>query len=169
MKYFNSFPKIVYDNLETRNIIAKVKLRDVLNKDYFAFHNYTVESLDKPWTIAHDYYGSVDRTWLVYLSNDIIDPYYEWHMDTFAFEAYLKKKYGSIETAQSQIDYYVDSNNIQYSKDTYTYSNSSIQATLTPKYAYDIEDEANENKRNIRLLRYDLAQRAEKSLIRLMK
>tara|TARA_R100001460_G_scaffold4800_8_gene13623 strand:- start:308 stop:817 length:510 start_codon:yes stop_codon:yes gene_type:complete len=169
MKYFDTFPKIIYDNFQTRNIISKVKLKDVLDEDFFSFANYTIETYDKPWTIANDYYGSVDRIWLVYLSNDIVDPFYEWHMDTYQFEEYLIKKYGSIENSKNTIDHYVDNNGLKYSPDSYTYSSSDIKATLTPKTAYRVEDENNESKRNIRLLRSDLAGNAESALKQLMR
>jgi hypothetical protein len=44
--------------------------------------------------------------WLVYLSNQIVDPYYGWLMDYNEFAAHIKKKYGSIEAAQQQILWY---------------------------------------------------------------
>ena len=96
MRYFEQFPIIQYNQYNTRNIIAKVKLTDVLSEDYFSYANYSLKTFDTPWTVAHDYYGTVDRTWLVYMSNNIIDPYYEWYMDQENFEKYIIKKYGSV-------------------------------------------------------------------------
>tara|TARA_B100001093_G_C26622184_1_gene925112 strand:+ start:448 stop:957 length:510 start_codon:yes stop_codon:yes gene_type:complete len=169
MKYFDSFPEVVYNNYTTKNIISKVKLSDILSEDLFSYANYTMSPNDKPWTIAHDYYEDVDRTWLVFLSNNIVDPYYEWHLDQFNFEKYIIKKYGSLEAATTNIEYYTNTDGIKYSKDTYTYADVSVRNTLTPVYSYNREDDDNEAKRVIRLLRYDLAGAAEENLKRLLK
>ena len=106
MKYFESLPKIVYNEFTVTNILTRVKMADI-NSDQMVFLPYTIEEFDKPWTIAHDYYNNVDRTWLVYLSNDITDPVYDWYMDTYSFEKFLKKKYGSIEAAQTNLYLYL--------------------------------------------------------------
>ena len=169
MKYFEQFPTLVYNKYEVKNIISKIKLADILSEDLFSYANYTMETFDKPWTIAHDYYGTTDRTWLVFLSNNILDPYYEWHMDQFNFEKYLLKKYGSVEASQSNIEYYKNADGVKYSIDTYTYADSALKNTLSPVYSYFREDEDNEAKRNIRLLRYDLAAIAETNLKELLK
>ena len=36
------------------------------------------------------------------------DPIYDWYLDTRSFEKYLKKKYGSIEAAQANLEGYKD-------------------------------------------------------------
>ncbi len=38
-------------------------------------------------------YGSVDYIWLVYMANNIIDPYYEWPMNAQTFNDYMVDKY----------------------------------------------------------------------------
>lgn len=164
MRYFDQFPIIQYNKFDTRNIIAKVKLSDVLNEEYFSYANYTLKEFDSPWTIAHDYYGSVDRTWLVYLSNNIIDPYYEWYMDQENFDNYINKKYGSYEAAISNISHYKDANGDIYTKDTYTYGSTDLKNSLTAVTDYTKELEENESRRNIRLIRFDLATTAEQNL-----
>ena len=164
MKYFESLPKIQYNGYSVTNILTRVKLADV-SSDQMAFLPYTVEEFDKPWTIAHDYYDSVDRTWLVYLSNDIIDPVYDWYLDTRSFEKYLKKKYGSIEAAQANLEGYKDADGTFYSTDTYTYSSNPDKSSWVPIYSYAREDEDNEKKKVIKLLDKRYAQLAEKNLL----
>lgn len=168
MKYFEQFPIIQYNQYNTRNIIAKVKLTDVLSEDYFSYANYSLKTFDTPWTVAHDYYGTVDRTWLVYMSNKVIDPYYEWYMDQENFEKYIVKKYGSIESAISNIHHYEDADKNIYSVDTYTYADTDLKNSLTGITNYRYEDLKNEDRRNIRLLRYDLASLAETNLKELL-
>ena len=165
MNYFEQYPLMEYDGLQMRNILRKVVIRDIVKEDALAFLPYTVSDVDKPWTLAYDYYGSVDRMWLVLLSNNIIDPVYDWYMDTRSFESFMKKKYGSIETAQSTILHYKDSDGNLYSKDTATINSTG----LTAVYAYDYEDEQNEAKRNVMLLERAYAKQAEKNLRDLLK
>jgi hypothetical protein len=54
-------------------------------------------------TIAERYYGDPNLDWLVYFSNNIVDPYHEWPMDQATFEAFLTTQYGSVTEAQSKI------------------------------------------------------------------
>ena len=43
---------------------------------------------------------------MIYLSNGIVDPYYGWYLGTEDFEAFIIKKYGSIENAIRRIKHY---------------------------------------------------------------
>jgi len=98
--FFRDFPNITYNNIDVKNILANVKLNSLVQVTAEAFYPYTLKDGDKPWMIANDYYGRPDLHWLVYMSNNIVDPYYEWFMDTTEFEAFLKAKYGSVAQAK---------------------------------------------------------------------
>ena len=50
---------------------------------------------ERPEDIAEYYYGSTDYTWLVYMSNNILDPYHQWPMAEADFINYLIEKYGA--------------------------------------------------------------------------
>ena len=54
---------------------------------------FTIKEGERAEDIADYYYGSVDYTWLVYLSNNILDPYHEWPMAEAEFNQYLIEKY----------------------------------------------------------------------------
>lgn len=176
MKYFAQFPEIVYNNYTIKNILAKVKLNDLVRVTSEAYYPYTLEENEKPWMIATDYYGDPNLVWLVYMSNDMIDPYYDWHMNTEELERYLIKKYGSLAAAQAQLLHYkeiisgTETGRI-FSTDTYTYLSGSPGsdkfasiANLYPVYAYDYESEQNELKRTIRLLNVIYADQAAQNL-----
>jgi len=170
MKFFEQFPTVQYDQMTARNILKKVVISDIVKTEAMAFLPYTIVDGDTPWQIADMYYGSADRVWLVYMSNDIVDPIYDWYLDTRQFEDFLKKKYGSIALAQSTILHYKDINNQLRSKDTYTfYSGSQDKTQWTKVYAYDYEDDLNEAKRHIMLLDSRYAQQAERNLKSILK
>jgi len=68
---------------------------------------YTVEEGERPEDIANFYYGSVDYSWLVYMANNIIDPYHEWPLNTQEFNDMLIEKYAEASgvTGQDVLDW----------------------------------------------------------------
>jgi hypothetical protein len=52
------------------------------------------------------YYGDTGYDWLVYYSNNIVDPYYDWYMDTNTFNKFVADKYGSLTDARRKIQYF---------------------------------------------------------------
>lgn len=171
-KYFKNFPLIQYNDTLVRNIMLKSTFLGGLNLGDTAFYTYEVKDGDRPTTVAFDYYGSIDFAWLVFLSNQITDPYFEWPLSSHELDAHIIKKYGSIETSQQTI---IEYKNIydQYditTLDTFEYYQQNNMTTefLTPVYAYDKEVELNEQRRNIQLVpnsfAEQLAYELEKSL-----
>jgi len=174
MRYFKQFPDITYNDHQVKNILARVKLADILKGQRLTYFEYQLDDGDQPWIIADQYYDDPNRAWLVYLSNDIIDPLYEWYMDSYAFENYITKKYGSVSAAKAQLESYrevVDgvTTGVTFTADSYKYSNDVNKVNWTPLYAYDIEDELNDNRRNIKLLNKVYVDIAESNLKALLK
>lgn len=79
----------------------------------FLYYPYTVAEGERPEDIAEFYYGSVDYVWLVYLANNIIDPYHQWPMDEKTFRNYLVDKYSDVsgEVGEDVIDWIQDPDN----------------------------------------------------------
>lgn len=176
MNYFKLFPEINYNDYMVKNILASVKINNLVKVNTESYYPYTIDEQDQAWMIAEDYYGQASFVWLVYMSNEIIDPYYEWYMDTEKFERYIKKKYNSLALAQSTILHYKEvisgvETGRTVSKDTYTYLPASansdtfaVVGNLLPVYAYDYEDELNESRRVIKLLNNVYAEQAAENL-----
>ena len=61
---------------------------------------------DRADIVANGLYGDAFRDWLLYLNNNVMDPYYDWYLDDDAFEVYLIDKYGSVPVAQQRVEYY---------------------------------------------------------------
>lgn len=174
MKFFKQFPEIIYNSYSVKNVLARVKLSDLIKPSRMAYLPYTMTDSDAAWVIANDYYGSPDLVWLVYMSNNVVDPYYDWYKNTLEFESYIKKKYGSLEAAQSDLIGYKEvvdgeETGIIYSPESYTYSTDANKVNWTPLYSYDKEDEENEARRTIQLLNNAYARQAEANLKDLMK
>lgn len=103
MSYFDNHPTIEYANNTVRNIMSRVKFsQETLNNDFVLFP-YTVEEGERADTLAYKYYNNSKYAWLVWMSNDIVDPYYEFPQTTTDFNSTIKAKYGTIEKAQRVI------------------------------------------------------------------
>jgi len=103
MKYFSNFPIISYANNAVRNIFAKVKLDKKFKEYTQSFYPYDVQQGDRPDVIAYGYYDDSYNDWMVYFANQMVDPYYDYFLDSLQFDTYIDSKYGSMANAQSQI------------------------------------------------------------------
>lgn len=93
MKYFENFPVIEYQGRKVRDISRRASFARALANNPTLYYTYTVKEDERAEDIALEYYGSVDYVWIVYMANNIIDPYYEWPMDTQTFNDYMVDKY----------------------------------------------------------------------------
>jgi len=123
-KYFNYFPKTFYsnDNASTgldsvTNIIARFGFEQSLKNNSSAFYKYQIQESDTPEIIAHKYYGSAERHWIVLLFNDIIDPQFDWPLKYDIFIDFVDAKYtangAANTTVQSGLAWAMSTNNVQ--------------------------------------------------------
>ena len=101
-KYFKEFPTISYNNVLSKNITLRTKILDKIKNNSTLFYSYTLEDNQSADSVAYDYYGDSNYVWLIYLTNDIIDPYYDWHLSSTDFDNYITNKYGSVAAAQQE-------------------------------------------------------------------
>ena len=113
MKYFEKFPIIEYEGRRVRDISRRSNFVRAVSNNPYLYYPYTVSEGERAEDIAQFYYGSVDYVWLVYMANNIIDPYHEWPMDPQTFNDYLVAKYEeqSGEIGEDVIDWTRDPNN----------------------------------------------------------
>ena len=100
MTYFEYFPLMAYDVKGKRNyklmphIIKRVKLRMCIKSGMFLFDNYDVKDGEKPEDIAFKYYDDAGLHWVILMTNNITNRYYEWPMTKPQFQEYIEDKYG---------------------------------------------------------------------------
>lgn len=180
-KYFEYFPKVTYRDMSVTDITRRVKIKDALLADPYAFLPYTIKDGERAEDIAYYYYGDQSKVWLVYLANNIIDPYTQWPMSNDNMAKTIAKKYKT-QSGQLTDDAVVfwsmatnTSNNIVHyannddptilvSKDTYTYNPAFISAQWTAVRVYDYEMQLNEDRRNIYLVNVAYANQVEADL-----
>jgi len=123
-KYFNYFPKTFYssNNASTgldsvTNIIARFGFEQSLKNNSSAFYKYQIQESDTPEIIAHKYYGSAERHWIVLLFNDIIDPQFDWPLKYDVLIDFVDAKYtangAANTTVQSGLAWAMSTNNVQ--------------------------------------------------------
>tara|TARA_B110000977_G_C10985255_1_gene457709 strand:+ start:556 stop:927 length:372 start_codon:yes stop_codon:yes gene_type:complete len=96
MKYFENFPTIEYEGQKVKDITRRNSFTSFVTSNPMLYLPYTVKEGYKPEDVANAYYGSTDYTWLVCMSNNIIDPYHQWPLAEADFNAYLVEKYGEV-------------------------------------------------------------------------
>jgi hypothetical protein len=106
--YFKHYPLVVYGDKNTVsiNMLSKIAFLKSLQKNFEVYHPYTIQEGDRADIIAYLYYGDPGYDWVVYYSNNIVDPYYDWYMNENTLKDYLTKKYGSVVAAKQQIKFF---------------------------------------------------------------
>lgn len=113
-KYFTFFPSIAYDIVGKKrtnyqivtNIFFRLRvIREVLS-NFSAYYEYLISDADTPEVLADKVYGDPEAHWIILLANNMIDPQYDWPLNSRDFQKYIIKKYGSIENAQTTYHHY---------------------------------------------------------------
>jgi hypothetical protein len=105
-KYFEKFEQIRYANTTVRNLTQRTAFLSTVYNNPVFYYPYDIREGERPDMIADRYYSDQYMSWLLYLSNNIIDPYHDWYVDQTTFEAFIIKKYGSLANAMTKIKYY---------------------------------------------------------------
>lgn len=112
-RYFEKFKKIEYvansflgESSMVLNLLSRVTVSRASKNNPYIYYDYEVKDGQRPDYIAAKYYGDSFGSWLVYLANDIVDPYYGWKMTEDDFSEFIISKYGSIADAQKKIAFY---------------------------------------------------------------
>ena len=99
MAYFDRFPLMTYDMKNNNvyklvpDILRRVKLRASIKSGVFLFDKFDVPMGDKPEDVAFKFYGDAELHWVILMTNDITDRYYQWPMTQPQLEAFLADKY----------------------------------------------------------------------------
>ena len=100
MAYFSRFPLMVYDVKGDDNykllpdILRRVKLRSGVRSGTFLFDNIDVQDGERPEDIAFQYYGDAELHWVILMTNNVTDRYYQWPLTQPQFQEHLEDKYG---------------------------------------------------------------------------
>ena len=98
--YFSRFPLRVYDMKGNGvykllpDILRRVKLRSGIKAGAFIFTEYDVRDGEKPEDVAVKWFGDPEYHWVILMTNNITDRYYQWPMTQPQFQNFIEDKYG---------------------------------------------------------------------------
>lgn len=145
MPLFKQLPKIEYGNKGNSYLLTDISKRISLIKSIknnnSIYQDYNITGYEKAEHLAYDFYGSSDYVWLIYLMNDIIDPFYGWILSDNVLAKFITNKYGSGN--ENVINHYLlDGIVLDYNA-----------ALSTPITNTEHETRINEYKRTIKIIR----------------
>ena len=175
--YFHAFPTLPYDTDGTmpnkyqtvRNIMNRTKIKNTVKDDLAAYYPYIIKEGERPDILSYNYYGTIAYAYLILLFNDIIDPQFDWPLNSIDFENYMISKYGTIATAKEETKFYYQIIRAEVPKteirerqeevkiiiDETSY-NALAEASRKKISSYDYEVQLNDNKRYIRVISKEL-------------
>lgn len=113
--YFQKFPYTFYSLDDGKsaqliqNILIRNKINDEVKNSFVLYDEYDVKDGETPEILAFKFYGDSNLHWLILQMNEILDPRFDWPLDTRRFNDYLNSKYNDI----NGIDHYEDSSGDQ--------------------------------------------------------
>ena len=99
--YFSKFPKLLYDIKNDGNvklvtdIFRRIKVRSKIKDNISLYDKYDVGEGESPETVAFKIYGDTNYFWVVCLMNNIVNRFYDWPLDEYVFQQYVKDKYAN--------------------------------------------------------------------------
>lgn len=111
--YFDNFGIAQYNGQYCRQITHRSAISQDTIKRTSVFYPYQVTEGERVDTLSFLYYNDSSLDWLVYYANDVVDPYYGWHLNSEQFASYIESKYGSLAYAQLKVHHF----QVEYAND----------------------------------------------------
>lgn len=124
--YFKSFPYTLYslDDISTvqvvTNITNRVSLSDEVKTNLSLYDEYDIRDGDTPELVADRFYSNPELHWLILHYNEIIDPRFDWPLDTNNLNRQVASKYANV----NGIHHYEDANGNYANGNVYLLSSS---------------------------------------------
>ena len=77
------------------DILRRVKLRATIKSGGMVFEKYDVKEGEKPEDIAFKWFGDPELHWVILMTNNVTDRYYDWPLNQTQFAEYLDDKYSN--------------------------------------------------------------------------
>jgi hypothetical protein len=197
MRYFDSLPKIIKTDANRNsvimtNLMARCSIIPAFLQNPTIYYSYDIQDGDTPETIAYKYYGDSYRYWIILFTNQIVDPQWDWPLDSNEFASYIADKYKDFNP-YAHIHHYekiitkydistqtttiqtitIDEtsyNSLNSSSTTYSLPTGSVSYNVSKSAVnyYDYENTLNESKRNIKILNSSYVDEVEKQFKTLM-
>ena len=169
--YFSYFPTVQHDltnigqTVDLTNIIRRFKVKSSLFTDTRAYNEYSIQAGERPDIVADKFYDDPSYAWLILLFNEIDDPIFGWPLFNKEFDDYIIGKYGSISSTQGTVHEYrkvlteksvkfdgtiIGKRIVTIDLTTYNTLGESVRESISK---YDYEEELNDKKAEIKILK----------------
>jgi hypothetical protein len=136
--YFKSFPYTYYslDDASTvqvvTNITNRVTLSDEVKTNLSLYDEYDIKEGETPELVASKFYSNTELHWLILHYNEIIDPRFDWPLDSNNLNRYIAGKYNDVNA----IHHYEDANGDRINGSVYlistnAFTNFSVNDVIT--------------------------------------
>ena len=167
MSYFSYLPQVQYnitgskyaETTTARDIFIRNLIKKNVIEKALSFDEHTIGDGERPDTTSFLVYGNVKYDWIIFLTNQMFNPYFDWPLSSQDFKKMIKNKYGSTARAKKQIFEYrqiieeeTDTTSLKeviIDKDAYN-ALPDPEKKRIPKY--DIEFKRNEANRRIKVI-----------------
>ena len=167
MSYFGYLPELQYnitgskygEKYTARDIFIRNLIKQNVVENAVEFEKHTIGDGERPDTTSYILYGSVKYDWILFLTNQMFNPYFDWPLSNQDFTKMIKGKYGSVERAKKHIPQYkqiieeeTDTTTLKEAiidKDAYNALPAGEKKRITK---YDMEFKRNERNRTIRVI-----------------
>lgn len=142
MKHYRwtTIDPIIYYNKILGNFIHNIGIVSYNNTNMI---EYKIKDYDTPENICLRLYNDSSLAWILLYLNDIIDPFYDWPLNSNELQKYIINKYG-IDNI-NKVHHYI--------KDGYIVNEQPGATAITNE---EYEHQINDNKRNILIPTVDL-------------
>ena len=167
MSYFGYLPELQYnitgskygEKYTARDIFIRNLIKQNVVENAVEFEKHTIGDGERPDTTSYILYGSVKYDWILFLTNQMFNPYFDWPLSNQDFTKMIKGKYGSVERAKKHIHQYkqiieeeTDTTTLKEAiidKDAYNALPAGEKKRITK---YDMEFKRNERNRTIKVI-----------------
>lgn len=109
---FSNFPQIYYSfdgGINTQvvtDITTRFAVLDIVRTYGSIYYTHYIQDGQRPDVIADIYYKNSTLDWLILMSNQVYDPFFQWPLTYQTFVDFIKKKYGSVPAAYRTVHHY---------------------------------------------------------------
>ena len=100
MSYFSYFPTTQYSFNDDKtitntvtNVLKRMRMLTKVQSNVLFYDTYFVKEHDTVDLVSEKVYGSSLYHWVIFLTNDIVNPRYDWLLDNTTFNRWVEKKY----------------------------------------------------------------------------
>ena len=108
--YFSLFNTIQYGNSSSNVAVVDITERVVtlqnVEKNPYIFYPLDITNGARADQIANYNFNDPFSSWVLYLTNNITDPYYDWYLTDDQFNKFIELKYGSIQAATQKVAFW---------------------------------------------------------------